>query len=592
MFVRNGYAIGFAASDVTTNVFVADGKWHHFVMYHEITGGIGGALKLWVDGVLRTSTSNVNRNNTAYATMLGYDNVTTYFNGNIGTVAEGSGAPTDLEVWNMYRRDAYPSHTTAMWRFNEGAGTSAADSVGSNSLTLSNFRWSPDLPPEQGPRLAVRNLPGFQTVAAAEHITSGSNIGISGTASFTMGGWCKFGASTGTFQMLMNFGVSASAQSWYLGCNDTDFITAGLFSNNGISSVPVPRNEWIHLACSWNGTTLRIYVNAKLIYASTTGSSGAYSPNITNAAFRIGRSISGATSYKFSGNFSESFLANAALSQSVIQNIYTRGVYPSSVRIIYRFQERGGTTVADSSGNANNGTVSSESLWNTSSPIETRLAPRDFRSSLTGFTAGTLTRLDVGNAAALQLTTGTVLAWFKSTGSRSAGSAIYSTIVSKDTNYAIYEFLGQLIAYDWNTTTNRASGYYIPDNNWHLAAYVFESGVASGSWVTMDAGPILTRFLMTTTSNASNLSIGNQSSGSNQMRGNVGEVVVCSAKLTQNEIADYYYHGKIPSSAISRWRMSEGQGTLVADAIGSSTGTLSGATLPTWDVSTALTTRL
>ena len=590
MFVNLGFASAYTSAETNSGIFVADGRWHHMVMYHEIVGASGGVIKLWVDGVLRATGSSASRNNAAYPMVVGNDGGGTYFLGNIGWIAEGSGAPTDLEVWNMYYRNVYPSHTTGMYKFGEGTGSTSAADVGSNNLTLANFAWSQAVPPQMANRLMVRNQPGlgFQT---GESISSGSNTGITGSAAFTMGGWCKFGDPTGTFQMYTNFGASAAAQSWHLGCSDTNMLTAGLFSNQRVTSIPIPRNRWIHYICSWDGTTLRIYVNGKLVDASTSGSAGAYSPNIAAGVFKIARSMSG-VAYNFSGLFSETFLANAALTVNQINQIFTKSVYPSSATIVYRFQERGGTTVADSSGNANNGTLTSEALWARNCPSNPRISPRDMRASLGDFTAASLTRVDCGNAAALQITTGTVLAWYRSRGPRGSASAVYSTILSKDTNYAMYEYLGQLIAYDWNMTANRVSGYYTPDNNWHLAAYVFESGVASGSWLTMDAGPIRGRFIYTMTANGVNVNIGNQGSGSNAMRGFVGEVVICNTKLTQAQIADYYYRGKLPASAVSRWRMNEGTGNTASDSVGSSNGTLSGATLPVWYPETALANRL
>lgn len=590
LFVNNGFASIFTSSENATNVFVADGKWHHFVCYHEIVGAARGAIKLWVDGVLRFTGTSAAGNNSSYNTVIGNDSGGTYFNGNITWVAEGSGVPTDLEVWNMFHKNQYPSHTTAMWKFPEGTGTTSADSVGSNTLTLSNFTWSRQVPHHMGSRRVVRNLPALGN-SLGENIVSTNNTGITGAGAFTMGGWCRFGDPTGAFQMYTNFGASAAAQSWYLGCSDTNMLTAGLFSNQRITSIPIPRNRWIHYVCSWDGTTLRIYVNGKLVDASTSGSAGAYAPNITNGVFKIARAISG-TAYNFAGVYSETFLANAALSENEIRRIFTSSVFPSSAIIVYRFHERGGTSIADSSGNANTGTLTAETTWSQFGLENHRLAARDMRGSVSGFNGGALTHINCGNDASLQITTGTVLAWFKAQGLKGAAGALYNTIFAKDTNYASYEYLGQLIAYDWTATANRATRYYTPNTGWHLAAYVFESGVANGSWATLDAGPILTRFLMTTLANTSAFAIGNQTSGSNGLRGYVGEVVVCSTKLTQAQIYNYYTRGILPSSVISRWRMNEGTGTSVADSVGSNTGTLSGSPTPVWYPDTPLANRL
>lgn len=81
------------------------------------------------------------------------------------------------------------------------------------------------------------------------------------------------------------------------------------------------------------------------------------------------------------------------------------------------------------------------------------------------------------------------------------------------------------------------------------------------------------------------LQIGASSAGTaERFKGTVDGMFINTAILTAGEIQSIYLglNPAVVTGAYATWHMDEGTGTSTADSTGSNTGTLSGATLPTW----------
>lgn len=252
----------------------------------------------------------------------------------------------------------------------EGSGTTIADTspTGATATIGAASNWSSSAIPFMQ-RSLTRPMASLDMASATQFADSGSNVGITGTSAFSMGGWFLFPVLTGNYEMAQNFGASSANNSWYLGSDNTGYITCGLYGNNGVSSVAVPLRSWIHLVATYSGGaggTLKIYLNGALIYSSTTGSAGAWAPNITNGLFRMGRSASG-TAYNFIGKQSDVFLTDYAITDAQVLSAFFRGSSPTSAKLVYKTTEGSGTSLADSSGNSNTGTITN-ATWSTNAP--------------------------------------------------------------------------------------------------------------------------------------------------------------------------------------------------------------------------------
>ena len=81
------------------------------------------------------------------------------------------------------------------------------------------------------------------------------------------------------------------------------------------STNPVPLNAWTHVAATYNGSTMRLYVNGALDTGmAVTGSINANKP------LRIGRG-----SEPFKGMIDEVTVYSRALTEAEVQGMYTAG---------------------------------------------------------------------------------------------------------------------------------------------------------------------------------------------------------------------------------------------------------------------------
>lgn len=113
-----------------------------------------------------------------------------------------------------------------------------------------------------------------------------------------------------------------------------------------------------------------------------------------------------------------------------------------------------GTAWTDLSGNGNNGTT-------VGSPT--------FSSS--GFFTfnGTSQRVGCGNASNLQITVGSISAWFAADDTNSG----YNAIITKQSAWGLFVTDNVLVAYDWGNVAARTTGITVGNNSWNNAVMTF-----------------------------------------------------------------------------------------------------------------------
>lgn len=164
----------------------------------------------------------------------------------------------------------------------------------------------------------------------------------------------------------MQFMLRRDASNYQFWINDS--ATTNYKAVSATNSVVL--NQWQHVAGVWNGTDIKIYINGALI-ATTTGVTGSSFKSQLFNPIKMGLNLS---NEKFIGNIDEVRMWNRALSQAEIQNNMNceLGSGQTGLLAYYKFNQGWDntnnattTSLIDSSGNGNTGTLNNFALTGT-----------------------------------------------------------------------------------------------------------------------------------------------------------------------------------------------------------------------------------
>jgi fibronectin type 3 domain-containing protein len=227
---------------------------------------------------------------------------------------ETSSAPCAVDVQNV----VLPSGLVAAYGFEQASGTSVTDSSGKGSTgTVSGATWVDG--GRFGRALSFDGLNDLVTVPD-------SNV-LDLTPGMTVEAWVKPASIAGWRTVLLKERPGSLVYALYgsvdNGRPSTELFTGAMRETRGTSALPV--GVWSHLAASYDGTTLRLYVNGTQV--SSVAQSGA----LTNSAgaLRIGGNTVWGDEY-FSGLIDEVRVYERALSAAEIQADRDRPVVPGT----------------------------------------------------------------------------------------------------------------------------------------------------------------------------------------------------------------------------------------------------------------------
>jgi len=206
---------------------------------------------------------------------------------------------------NIASATTLSSGLVAAYSFNEGSGTTVADSSGNaNTGTISNATWTTQ--GKFGNALVFNGTNALVTVnnSASLQLTTGMTLEAWVYPTVTLSGWTDVVyKQVDIYYLEAESGVGAPA-------------TGGTFAGTpatiyGTSAVPA--NSWTHLAATYDGAMLRLYVNG--VQVSSHAQTGAISSSANPVQ------IGGDTIYGqyFQGRIDEVRIYNRALSQAEIQ---------------------------------------------------------------------------------------------------------------------------------------------------------------------------------------------------------------------------------------------------------------------------------
>ena len=163
------------------------------------------------------------------------------------------------------------------WNFDDCSGTNVADSsfADTPALITSQASWSTDTPTGQGCSLDLPNSSAYATVSNAPKL-------VNLTAPLTVMGWVKVPVpsqynylfSTASDIWAPDYGVNLEMG----GGNNAGFQVWNGNSQGTIWTGPLNTNQWYHLAGTYDGTTMTLYVDGK-VAASSPWSGGVGAPS-------------------------------------------------------------------------------------------------------------------------------------------------------------------------------------------------------------------------------------------------------------------------------------------------------------------------
>jgi chitodextrinase len=191
------------------------------------------------------------------------------------------------------------------WKFDETSGTTAADSSGNNKAgtVMNGAAW-----------VASGKINGAMDFDGTDDYVSLPNIIDPSTIPVTASAWIKPDVSDGIRSVLVQEGTNG--KKWLY--REGGLLTSYLLGSKVQSTGTIATGAWNHVAITYDGTILRLYLNGQ-----PDGSSSVGKPEPELSGMRVGIDKSGST--KFDGMIDDVRIYNRALSGSEILNLYNSG---------------------------------------------------------------------------------------------------------------------------------------------------------------------------------------------------------------------------------------------------------------------------
>ena len=179
-----------------------------------------------------------------------------------------------------------------------------------------------------------------------------------------------------------------------------------------------------------------------------------------------------------------------------------------------------GNTWTDLSGSNNNGTLENSPSYSSSNKGNLSFN-------------GTTQRVVCGNASNLQITVGTISAWFNADN----GNAGYNGIIAKQSAWGLFVTSNVLVAYDWGNGAERSTGITVGNSSWNYVAMTFTETVGTPSnnaIVYLNGRPVLTTTIKHQNNNVQ-VMVGEANAGQ-YFGGNIAQTSIYSRVLSPLEI--------------------------------------------------------
>jgi hypothetical protein len=318
--------------------------WMHLAVTYD-----GSTIRFYANGIEESSASAV------------FDIATNALPLGIGCQSDGTttftGAMDDARV---YRRALSPAEIGVLagyvdplvgsFQMEEGSGTTLADSssYGNDAALSGSPTWVPGI---DGLAIELDGTSDYGLVP--------DDASLDITDAITLATWIRPGR-VGT-QYVLKKAIQGGGDGYELSLasSGVPFVrfnqtsAANTYRVDAATSYPTDGTTWMHLAATYDGATIRIYVNGEL-----DGSAPAVFTIATNAlSLGIGCQSDGTT--PFQGAMDDARIYRRALSGDEIRALVVTDPLVGN----WRMEENGGTVLADSSAYGNDGALSGDPAW-------------------------------------------------------------------------------------------------------------------------------------------------------------------------------------------------------------------------------------
>lgn len=362
---------GLSAS-VIANASLSTGRWYHVAFRYDATAG---TLAVFINGILDKSVSvtgtPTDTNGDFAIGWGGAGSSTDYFNGQIDDVAVYNTALTDSEIQaRIFKDKSSDSNLQGYWKLDNDYTDSSSNGYNLTASGSPTFSTTVPFPTytlvspvelgsttlasdanlksywklngnftdssNSGYNLTSVGTPGdtsgkfnggksfvISTSYATITQVNGPNLNINNSA-FSSSVWAKPTNTAGGWQYPLSKRSQSNTNSGYYlafggGTDIRLFIGNGTISASAIASTPVSNNNWYHIVGTYDGSTLRIYVNGILSgTASLSGSIGSVSDRDFFLALNSINSAEG-----FTGELDDVAIFNRVLTADEIFELYT-----------------------------------------------------------------------------------------------------------------------------------------------------------------------------------------------------------------------------------------------------------------------------
>jgi hypothetical protein len=348
-----------------------DGQWHHFVASRD---DYNDKLNIYIDGSLINSVSDTRTGsfNSTSGPYIGRDSSDFKFNGLIdeikiynyalsadeikqdynqsssfvfGTTSQTIGATTtNLEYCAPGSTD-HCAPPVGEWKFDEGIGTTAYDISGNNNHAVFATGSS-------APSWTTGKIGKGVSLNTNKYLNAGSNSSLDLSGPLTVQTWVKPDVGTGQ-QGIIGNSVFQSPFGLYLRHSpgsDIGFWVNPDGNRHYMMAGTINYGSWNHIAGTWDGTNLLLYLNGQLISNSIT--SGTYTRTFNDLIFGKVNGI--ASPVYLDGLIDQVRIYNYARTPAQIAYDYNKGEPVGW----WKMDECQGTLINDWSGNSNHGTLS------------------------------------------------------------------------------------------------------------------------------------------------------------------------------------------------------------------------------------------